>query len=351
MREQKYVFLWIICALLLISGCSSKKHFEPKLISGEMPFKGTLSAPLQSVTRQGATLKDNTLISFWQGITPLVLQKGYTFLTQDNHTYVVQKACGEILIIESSTIESSAQNARNAPQSHQSILHTLPFDSCVISASLKGDKLALVMIDNTLIFYDISAQKEIFSQKYPQAIAINAYLAAPQITNEYVIYPDLEGKILIYSIAQNKIIKDILISSDKFFNNVIYMYAQGNYLLAATAKRVSAIIDDKNFKYDVDLRDVLFANNKVYVLSIEGEILELDHTLKLLRKTRLPFAVLSGLIIHNDTLYTLEKGGYTIAINLSDFTPLVYKNKLPKKKSLFYTKDTFFYDRAYTRFE
>ena len=73
--------------------------------------------------------------------------------------------------------------------------------------------------------------------------------------------------------------------------------------------------------------------------------------MKLLRKVRLPFAVLSGIVIQNDTLYTLEKGGYVIVLSLKDFAPLVYKSNLSKKKSLFYTKDSIFYDKVYKRFE
>lgn len=332
---KKFFLLVCVCSLAIFAGCSSKKHFEPKLISGKMEFKDKLSSTIQSVSRQGAILKDNTLITLENGITPIVLEKGYRFLAQDGDSYAIQKQCDEILIV------------RNGNEN----LHKVPFSSCVLTASLKGDKLAMVLIDNTLVYYDIAKQKEIFSQKYPNVSAINSYLASPLMNDQYVIYPDLEGKILIYSIAQNKIVKDILVSSDKFFNNVIYLHAKGEYLLGATAKRVSAIINDKSFKYDVDLRDVKFYNDKVYVLGIDGEILELDHTLKLLRKVRLPFAVLSGIVIQNDTLYTLEKGGYVIVLSLKDFAPLVYKSNLSKKKSLFYTKDSIFYDKVYKRFE
>ena len=290
---KKFFLLVCVCSLAIFAGCSSKKHFEPKLISGKMEFKDKLSLPIQSVSRQGAILKDNTLITLENGITPIVLEKGYRFLAQDGDSYAIQKQCDEILIV------------RNGNEN----LHKVPFSSCVLTASLKGDKLAMVLIDNTLVYYDIAKQKEIFSQKYPNVSAINSYLASPLMNDSYVIYPDLEGKILIYSIAQNKIVKDILVSSDKFYND------------------------------------------KVYVLGIDGEILELDHTLKLLRKVRLPFAVLSGIVIQNDTLYTLEKGGYVIVLSLKDFAPLVYKSNLSKKKSLFYTKDSIFYDKVYKRFE
>ena len=330
------IIFYIVFAssIWLIFGCSSKKHFEPNAIQGDMRFEGKLSAPLKSATRVGAVLKDNTLLSFADGLTPIVLESNYKFLAQNKNTFVLQKQCKDILIMDS-----------------QNILHTIPFDTCVLSADFKDNKLAMVLLDNTLMYYDVPTQKEIFSQKYPAVIAINAYLASPQITDSQVFFPDLEGKVLVYDKAQNKIIKDILISSDKFFYNVIYMYIHNQYLLAATARRVSVIINDKSFKYDVDLRDVLFFNNKIYVLSIEGEIVELDHTLKVLRKVRLPFAVLSGIIITNNTLYTLEKGGYLIALNLDDFVPMVYKSHLSKKKNLFYNRDTFFYDKVYKRFE
>ena len=334
---RKLLLFACLCGFAIFAGCSSKKHFKPEVISGKMDFKDKLSSPIRSVSRQGAILKDNTLITFENGISPLVLEKGYRFLAQDKdkNAYAIQKQCDEILIMQ-----DGSEN-----------LKKVPFSSCVLSASLRGDRLAMVLIDNTLVYYDLSKKEEIFSQKYANVSAINSYLASPLMNEQYVIYPDLEGKILIYSIAQNKIIKDILVSSDKFFNNVIYLYAKGEYLLGATAKRVSAIINDKSFKYDVDLRDVKFYNDKVYVLGIDGEILELDHTLKLLRKVRLPFAVLSGIVIQNDTLYTLEKGGYVVVLNLKDFVPLVYKNNLAKKKSLFYTQDSIFYDKVYKRFE
>lgn len=303
-----------------------------------MAFDGSLKSPIKSTSRVGAVLKNNALLSFWQGESNITLEKDYKFLTQQDNIFVFQKQCGDLLVVESSLDSSN-------------LLHTIPFSTCAISAALKDNKLALVLMDNTLMYYDIVAKKTIFSQKYPLVLAINAYLASPQISSEQVIFPDLEGKILVYSIKQNKIIKDILVSSDKFFNNVIYLYTRNNYILAATAKRISAVIGERSFKYDVDVRDVLFHNDRIYALSIEGEILELDHTLKLLRKVRLPFAVLSGIIIHDKTLYTLEKGGYIIALDLESYAPLVYKNGLKKQKSFFYNQNTFFYDKRFKRFE
>ena len=115
---KKFFLLVCVCSLAIFAGCSSKKHFEPK--------------PIQSVSRQGAILKDNTLITLENGITPIVLEKGYKFLTQDGESYAIQKQCDEILIV------------RNGNEN----LHKVPFSSCVLTASLKGDKLAMVLIDN-----------------------------------------------------------------------------------------------------------------------------------------------------------------------------------------------------------
>lgn len=328
----RYVITIIMC--IMIWGCSSKKHFEPPLVSGEMVFDGKLSSAIESTSREGAVLTNQTLISFQEGITSLVLEKDYKFLSQDEHYFLFQKQCRDLLIVDA--------NNKN--------VQTIPYDQCVLSARLQGNKIAMVLIDNTLVYYNVKDSQTIFSQKYASVIAINSYLASPHISSEYIVYPDLEGKVLVYSIAQNKIIKDILVSSDKFFNNVIYLYARNNYLVVATSKRLSVVIDNRSFKYDVDLRDVLFYKNNIYALSIEGEIIEMDHTLNPLRRVKLPFAILSGIVIQGNKLYTLEKSGYVIELDLADFIPKVYKSKLKKHKRMFYNRDTIFYDRVFKRF-
>lgn len=328
----RYVITIIMC--IMIWGCSSKKHFEPPLVSGEMVFDGKLSSAIESTSREGAVLTNQTLVSFQEGITSLVLEEDYKFLSQDGHYFLFQKQCRDLLIVDA--------NNKN--------VQTIPYDQCVLSARLQGNKIAMVLIDNTLVYYNVKDSQTIFSQKYASVIAINSYLASPHISSEYIVYPDLEGKVLVYSIAQNKIIKDILVSSDKFFNNVIYLYARNNYLVAATSKRLSVVIDNRSFKYDVDLRDVLFYKNNIYALSIEGEIIEMDHTLNPLRRVKLPFAILSGIVIQGNKLYTLEKSGYVIELDLADFIPKVYKSKLKKHKRMFYNRDTIFYDRVFKRF-
>ena len=167
-REVKFILLVFCIYAICVSGCSSKKHFEPQAINGKVVFKDTLSAPIKSATREGAILKDNTLVSFSQGITPLVLEPYHKFLAQDKDTYVLQSRCENIIILESNKHTSQS----------------IPFDTCVLSASLKDDKLAMVLLDNTIMYYDIAQKKEIFSQKYPAVLAINTYLASPQINDK-----------------------------------------------------------------------------------------------------------------------------------------------------------------------
>lgn len=331
---KNIINICLVCVSVLMFGCSAKKHFKPQLLSGEVHFENKLDSEIKASSREGAVLQNGKLLTYKDGVSHIMLEKGHRFLVQRGDVYVLQKECGEILLIQG---ENSIQN--------------IPFEQCVLSADFRDNKLAMVLVDNTLMYFDVSNQKEIFSQKYPSVLAVNTYLASPRIDSEYVIFPDLEGKILVYSKTQNKIIKDILVSSDKFFNNVIYTHVDGKYLLAATAKRVSAVVEDKSFKYDVDLRDVLFVNDRIYVLSVEGEIIELDRTLKELRKVQLPFAILSGIVVRNNSLYTLEKGGYLIELDLQSFIPLVYKHNLKKKQKFFYNLDTFFYHKAYKRFQ
>lgn len=145
---KNLIYCTCVCAFI-ISGCSSKKHFEPKIISGKVNFSDKLSAPIKSATREGAILKDNTLVSYTRGITPIILESNHKFLAEDKNTYVLQKGCGEILIMESA----------------HDFLQSIPFDKCALSADIKGNELALVLIDNTIVYYDIAQKKRAFLSK------------------------------------------------------------------------------------------------------------------------------------------------------------------------------------------
>lgn len=334
--------LLVVCVAVCIGifgGCSQKQYFEPKDISLKAEFSHKLPSSIVSTSRVGALLQNLEVLDTFGNID-IELTRNQRFLGREGTYYLVQDGCGALLFIDANTKTQSE----------------FAFEKCIVSAKISpqgsaNTLIALVSADNSVIVYDVNTKREVFSQKLANITAINTLAATPVFEKDKIIFPTLDGKLVIFDIPSNTLVRDILIQSDKFFNNIIYLAVKNDLMIAATTKRISAIIDNsKTFNYDGDFRDLLLYKDKLYVLNNDGKILELDHTLKLLREVNLEYARLHGIVIRNNTLYTLERNKYLIELSLESFLPVVYKIDLPSKKPIFYTDDTLFYDRFYKRF-
>ncbi|WP_394909402.1 plasminogen-binding protein [uncultured Helicobacter sp.] len=340
--KRSCIVVFIAVVVGVFGGCSQKKYFEPKDVNLQAEFSHTLSASIIHTSRAGALLKNYEVLDT-SGKTHIEIAKGQRFLGKEGAYYLVQNGCDALLLIDSVTKTQSE----------------LAFNKCVVSATIAPQThlsqsnmfIALVSADNSVIVYDVAHKRERFSQKLANITAINTLAAAPVFVDNKIIFPTLDGKIVIFDRASNTLMRDILIQSDKFFNNIIYLVVKNDLIIAATPKRISTIVgNSKTFNYDGDFRDLLLYKNKIYVLSNDGTILELDNTLKLLRKAHFEYARLHGIVIQNNTLYTLESHKYLIELSLENFLPVIYKVALPSKKSIFYTHDSLFYDKFYKRF-
>ena len=341
-----FVIALVTLCIGVFGGCSQKKYFEPKDVRLQAEFPHKLPAPIVHTSRAGALLKNYEVLDI-SGNIEIELTKNQRFLGREHALYLVQEGCGALLLID----------ARTKTQSE------LEFSKCIVSASIApqdshtadstvlSNLLALVSADNSVIVYDVVTKREVFAQKLANVTAINSLAAAPVFSHGKIIFPTLDGKIVIYDRASNALVRDVLIQSDKFFNNIIYLVVKNDIIIAATPKRISTIVgNSKTFNYDGDFRDLLLHRDKIYVLSNDGRILELDNTLKLLREVKLEYARLHGIVIKGNALYTLESHKYLIELNLENFLPVIYKVSLPSKKPIFYTDESLFYDRFYKRF-
>lgn len=121
-------------------------------------------------------------------------------------------------------------------------------------------------------------------------------------------------------------IRNIVISSDKFFNNITYLIVDGNNMIASTGKRILSVVSGQEFNYDGDIMDLLYDKGTLYVLTLDGQILQMDKSLRELNSVKLPFASLNTIVLNHNKLYSLEKRGYVIEVDLNDFNSYnVYK--------------------------
>ncbi|GAA9457866.1 plasminogen-binding protein PgbB [Helicobacter pylori] len=380
-------FLILLIALIVFSGCNMRKYFKPAKhqIKGEAYFSNYLQESIVSSNRYGAILKNGAVIGD-KGLTQLRIGKNFnyesSFLNESQGFFILAQDClnkidkktskskvakTEETELKLKGVEAEVQDkvchqveliSNNPNASQQSIV--IPLETFALSASVKGNLLAVVLADNSANLYDITSQKLLFSEKGSPSTTINSLMAMPIFMDTVVVFPMLDGRLLVvdYVHGTPTPIRNIVISSDKFFNNITYLIVDGNNMIASTGKRILSVVSGQEFNYDGDIVDLLYDKGTLYVLTLDGQILQMDKSLRELNSVKLPFASLNTIVLNHNKLYSLEKRGYVIEVDLNDFNSYnVYKtptigsfkffssNRLDK--GVFYDKNRVYYDRYY----
>ncbi|BAW73296.1 plasminogen-binding protein PgbB [Helicobacter pylori] len=380
-------FLILLIALIVFSGCNMKKYFKPAKhqIKGEAYFPNHLQESIVSSNRYGAILKNGAVIGD-KGLTQLRIGKNFnyesSFLNESQGFFILAQDClnkidkktskskvakTEETELKLKGVEAEVQDkvchqveliSNNPNASQKSII--IPLETFALSASVKGNFLAVVLADNSANLYDITSQKLLFSEKGSPSTTINSLMAMPIFMDTVVVFPMLDGRLLVvdYVHGTPTPIRNIVISSDKFFNNITYLIVDGNNMIASTGKRILSVVSGQEFNYDGDIVDLLYDKGTLYVLTLDGQILQMDKSLRELNSVKLPFASLNTIVLNHNKLYSLEKRGYVIEVDLNDFNSYnVYKtptigsfkffssNRLDK--GVFYDKNRVYYDRYY----
>ncbi len=380
-------FLILLIALIAFSGCNMRKYFKPAKhqVKGEAYFPNHLQESIVSSNRYGAILKNGAVIGD-KGLTQLRIGKNFnyesSFLNESQGFFILAQDClnkidkktsknkvakTEETELKLKGVETEVQDkvchqveliSNNPNASQQSIV--IPLETFALSASVKGNLLAVVLADNSANLYDITSQKLLFSEKGSPSTTINSLMAMPIFMDTVVVFPMLDGRLLVvdYVHGNPTPIRNIVISSDKFFNNITYLIVDGNNMIASTGKRILSVVSGQEFNYDGDIVDLLYDKGTLYVLTLDGQILQMDKSLRELNSVKLPFASLNTIVLNHNKLYSLEKRGYVIEVDLNDFDSYnVYKtptigsfkffssNRLDK--GVFYDKNRVYYDRYY----
>ena len=322
-------FALIIIAIVFFSACSEKRYFEPNkdAIKGTFEIDSKLDDNILQSNKNGAVLENGTLITK-DGKFSANLAKNYLFLnaTKDN-----------IIVADYSN------NNVHFLSTDGKILKSFEFEFMPLSASVRDNILAVILANNSAILWDINTNEELFSSKGGSVYAINSKNASPYFLDSTIILPTLDGKLLVVNLNAYKILRTITLGSGNYFGNIIYLSVDGENLIVATNSKVSTIISGKEFSYAVNINDILYKDDKIYILSLEGEVIMLDLLLNELHKKKFPFATLNA-IIDSDYIYTLESQGFLIKINPQDFSDEIYKIDISEYKNSFYTDSVIYYD-------
>jgi len=331
MSGFKKIIPLIIGFLLFASGCSDKNYYQPKDIKGRIQYDGELPAEIVEVGFGGATLKNGQVIT-QKGLQNFHLPKDYYFVNSYEDLVVASGDCKPNIIYNKKS----------------SKIIELKLKRRIVAAMFIPDttKLVFVLEGNSYGIYDFKEHKIVSKYNSDKAISADIRIANPISLEDLILIPTLDGKLVVLNRKNGKRVREIVVGKGEEFNNVIFLKVIGNRLVVATPHRIISVSPKIMDSQNIEIRDVLFVQDGIYILSKDGTIYLCDESLKILAKKKLPFAHFVG-AIYGEFIYVVEKEGYIIALDLNLASVNVFETPDKIENWFYSTKDTFYYEKYY----
>ena len=323
---MKYILI-SLSALFLFTTCSSKKYFEPEDVSSNIVLsKESMSSSITSMNKIGATL-DNKKFITKNGISNYELPEGFDFLnlTEDGRI-IATNYVDKILI-----------------GNQEKILKDV-----VIAASLKNEKLALVYSNNTIELIDVNTSKTLFKEYLPLSLANDTRITNPYFMGNLILFPTLNGKVIIISSTNNESVKNISVDPDSEFNNIISLNVieSSQTLIVATPNKIVSISPKEVLSKDYEVRDIIVNKEDIYIATIDGQLIKLTANLNEVKSKKYKYAKFHALAF-TDSLYAVESQGFLVNIN-SDFSKdSVYDFSFDNEERMIAIGNRIYFDSKY----
>ena len=323
---MKYLLI-SLSAIFLFTACSGKKYFEPEDVSSNIELnKESMSSSIQSMNKIGATLENKQIITD-KGISSFELPENFEFINVSSDGRIIAtNYINKILIGDEERVVKDV----------------------VVAASLKDNKLALVYSNNTIELIDIKTNKTLFKEYLPISLANDTRITNPYFMGGLILFPTLNGKVVIVSAATNESVKNISVDPDNEFNNIISLNVveSTQTLIVASPNKVVSISPKEIIAKSYEVRDIIVKNNDVYLATIDGQIIKLTPNLVEVAKKKYKYAKIHALAF-SDSLYAVESQGYLINLN-QDFTDdKIYDFSFDNEERMIAIGNKIYYDSKY----
>ncbi len=292
-------FLTFTVAALLFSGCSSKKYFEPEQTFSASNASTSYGGSMVDLSRDGGTLQSGKYIGK-AGVSTITLGEGYRFLNENDSYVLAANAEGILKIIDKKTKEAVRAVSLHVP---------------VVAASIRDGLIAYILNNNTFGIYQMAGNRKIVESRSEITFAIDTRAASPMFIDNLVVMPMLDGKLIIVNASDPENAKVVYISSEKVFNNVIYLSRRGNTMVAATPKRLITLGNGGKKEYKANISEVAVDNGRIYLFTKEGTVVALDSNLEAVGTSKYKFAHFATGTAFNGRVYALEQQGSLIVMN------------------------------------
>jgi len=302
----------LVSVIIFFVGCGSREYFEPsqKEVSKPIYLDKHIGSEIIFFTKDVATLSNyKTLPSNTQ------LPKGFVALS-DN----LSKK-GNILRV----------NDKN-----------ITFNKLIVTANKKNNLVAILFGDNHFELYDLTQNKTISTLKFDPFLALRKFVAKPYFYKSLLLIPTLDGKMVIYDLNENKMIRSVVVSQKDYFNNIIYLGVKDDNLIVASRDNLIVIAPNMVMNKKYNIKHIL-VDDYIYVFTIEGRIIKLDFNLKVIKEKEFKYANILAPMIYNNNIYFISRGdkGFLIKIDKSLKTEKIIPLKIMIKDEYnpFYDKE------------
>ncbi len=318
-----------ILAAFILSACGTKREYyePPKVLSGKLSYTSELNSSIINANTDYAVLKSGEVLDKGGIIRHFKLEKGFKLLKFEGGEFVLADNNGNLRILDENSEKIFEQK----------------FDAAVLAATMEGDDIALILADNTIVLTNRSLGTR-FSQTLTAAPARDNRVASPYFLNSIIIYPTLDGKLVIVDRALLKVARDVVVSSEDFFNNVIYLSVVDENMIAATPRRVVVVSAEQTYKFDEELRTIVVSGGFIFIFGKNGNIIKTNLALNKQKEKKFKYAIYNEASVFGGNLYIFEKTGYLFKLNLNLENEKIYRIKKAVGEKAFMKEGKFYYD-------
>lgn len=320
---MKHILLFVGLVFIL-AGCAGKEFYEPEDTAGDYENnKSSLSGDIISMNKDGATLDSGEIITK-RGVSKFKIPEGYSFLNISDDIVISSNYKDTILLGK----------------------EEIKVGGVVIAATLKENKLALLFSNNSIQLYDTNTKKIVLKEYFNHSYVNDTRIANPFFMSNIILFPTLDGRIIVVSNASNKVIKNIVVDANGQFNNIIFLDVINDTLVAATSNKVISVGDGVLNLKDYKVRDIISKDDKIYIATIDGQIIKTDISLNIINRTKYKYAKVYALA-YGTSLYALESQGYLINISNDFKSETIYDFDFNNERKVIALDDTIYYDDEY----
>ena len=321
------------CILVLIyNGCSSKKYYEPSVELQSYKKISDINDTILDYTSTGATLKSGKYL-YKDQVSTTSLKGGYVYLNRSENTVLATNDNGSLDILG---IKDNFH---------------FDFDKKIVSGSKKDNILALLFADNSLVLYDIKNKTIKYKEYLKESVLNNIQIASPVFLESIVLFPTLDGKIILVNYKNFTKIKNINIDPKGQINNIIYLSNIKDTLVAATNQKLFTFTDAQAHIKDFEILHLTVNGKYIYLASLDGNIIKLDQKLKIIKKRKFKFAKFVTIGTGKNYIYALDTQGYLVSLDFDLNDLIVFDIPYKNDKKVFSLDNKIYFGDKYIKLD